>query len=39
MPAGVSDRLQDEIRERSTTPIVGDVSELPKKGGGTVPTR
>ncbi len=36
MPAGVSDRLQDEIRERGTTPITVDVSEFLKKGGGSV---
>lgn len=36
MPAGVSQRLQDEIRERGTTPIPVDVSEFLKKGGGSV---
>jgi N-dimethylarginine dimethylaminohydrolase len=36
MPAGVSERLLDEIRERGTTPVVVDVSEFLKKGGGSV---
>ena len=36
MPGGVSDRLLDQIRERGTTPIVVDVSEFLKKGGGSV---
>ncbi len=36
MPGGVSQRLQDEVRERGVTPIVVDVSEFLKKGGGSV---
>lgn len=36
MPGGVSERLQDEIRERGVTPITVDVSEFLKKGGGSV---
>ena len=36
MPSGVSQRLQDQVRERSTTPITVDVSEFLKKGGGSV---
>jgi N-dimethylarginine dimethylaminohydrolase len=36
MPAGVSDRLLGQIRERSVTPITVDVSEFLKKGGGSV---
>ena len=36
MPGGISDRLQDQIRERGTTPITVDVSEFLKKGGGSV---
>ncbi|MCP4038739.1 MAG: hypothetical protein GY733_17495, partial [bacterium] len=34
MPKGVSQRLEDEIRERDVTPITVDVSEFLKKGGG-----
>lgn len=36
MPAGVSRRLQDQVRERGVTPIPVDVSEFLKKGGGSV---
>ncbi|MEM7409632.1 MAG: arginine deiminase-related protein [Myxococcota bacterium] len=36
LPGGVSDRLQDQIRERGTTPLPVDVSEFLKKGGGSV---
>jgi N-dimethylarginine dimethylaminohydrolase len=36
LPAGVSDRLLDQIRDRGVTPIVVDVSEFLKKGGGSV---
>jgi N-dimethylarginine dimethylaminohydrolase len=36
LPAGVSDRLLDQIRERGVTPITVDVSEFLKKGGGSV---
>ena len=36
MPGGVSARLLDQIRERSVTPVVVDVSEFLKKGGGSV---
>jgi N-dimethylarginine dimethylaminohydrolase len=36
MPGGVSERLQDEVRERGVTPVVVDVSEFLKKGGGSV---
>ena len=36
MPAGVSDALLAEIRERGVTPITVDVSEFLKKGGGSV---
>jgi N-dimethylarginine dimethylaminohydrolase len=36
MPAGVSQRLCDQIRERGVTPITVDVSEFLKKGGGSV---
>jgi N-dimethylarginine dimethylaminohydrolase len=36
MPAGVSPRLQDQVRERGVTPIPVDVSEFLKKGGGSV---
>ncbi len=36
MPEGVSQRLEDEIRERDVTPITVDVSEFLKKGGGSV---
>ena len=36
MPTGVSERLLGQIRERGVTPIVVDVSEFLKKGGGSV---
>jgi N-dimethylarginine dimethylaminohydrolase len=36
MPGGVSERLLDQIRERGVTPVVVDVSEFLKKGGGSV---
>jgi N-dimethylarginine dimethylaminohydrolase len=36
MPAGVSGRLQAEVRERGVNPVVVDVSEFLKKGGGSV---
>lgn len=36
MPAGVSDRLQAQIRERGVEPITIDVSEFLRKGGGAV---
>ena len=36
LPGGISDRLQDQIRERGVTPVVVDVSEFLKKGGGSV---
>jgi N-dimethylarginine dimethylaminohydrolase len=36
LPAGVSERLLAQIRERGVTPITVDVSEFLKKGGGSV---
>ena len=36
MPGGVSKRLQAEVRERGVHPVVVDVSEFLKKGGGSV---
>ncbi len=36
MPSGVSERLLGQIRERAVTPILVDVSEFLKKGGGSV---
>jgi N-dimethylarginine dimethylaminohydrolase len=36
MPAGVSPRLLDRVRERGVTPLTVDVSEFLKKGGGSV---
>jgi N-dimethylarginine dimethylaminohydrolase len=36
MPGGVSQRLQDQVRERGVTPVTVDVSEFLKKGGGSV---
>jgi N-dimethylarginine dimethylaminohydrolase len=36
MPAGVSGRLQSAVRERGVNPVVVDVSEFLKKGGGSV---
>jgi N-dimethylarginine dimethylaminohydrolase len=36
MPGGISETLQERVRERGTTPIPVDVSEFLKKGGGSV---
>jgi len=36
LPDGVSDRLQGQVRERGITPVMIDVSEFLKKGGGSV---
>jgi N-dimethylarginine dimethylaminohydrolase len=36
MPGGVSERLQGQVRERGVTPVVVEVSEFLKKGGGSV---
>ena len=36
MPAGASDRLLAQVRERGVTPVTVDVSEFLKKGGGSV---
>ncbi len=36
MPSGVSERLRDEVLDRGVTPVVVDVSEFLKKGGGSV---
>ncbi len=36
MPRGVSERLQDQIRERGVEPTTIDVSEFLRKGGGAV---
>jgi N-dimethylarginine dimethylaminohydrolase len=36
MPAGVSERLLGQVRERGVTPILVDVSEFLKKGGGSI---
>jgi N-dimethylarginine dimethylaminohydrolase len=36
MPAGLSERLLAQVRERKVTPIAADVSEFLKKGGGSV---
>lgn len=36
MPGGVSEALQSQVRERGVTPVVVDVSEFLKKGGGSV---
>ena len=36
MPAGVSDRLLAQVRDRGVTPLTVDVSEFLKKGGGSV---
>jgi len=36
MPAGVSERLRDQIRERGVEPVTVEVSEFLKKGGGSV---
>jgi len=36
LPGGVSERLLGAVRERGVTPLVVDVSEFLKKGGGSV---
>jgi len=36
MPAGVSETLQRQVRERGVEPVVIDVSEFLRKGGGAV---
>jgi N-dimethylarginine dimethylaminohydrolase len=36
MPGGVSERLKAQVRERGVSPVVVDVSEFLKKGGGSV---
>ena len=36
LPGGVSQKLQDAVRERGVTPVLADVSEFLKKGGGSV---
>jgi N-dimethylarginine dimethylaminohydrolase len=36
MPAGISERLQSQVRERGVNPLTVDVSEFLKKGGGSV---
>ena len=36
MPAGVSDTLQTQIRERGVEPVLIDVGEFLRKGGGAV---
>jgi N-dimethylarginine dimethylaminohydrolase len=36
MPGGVSEALQDAVRQRGVEPVVVDVSEFLKKGGGSV---
>ena len=36
VPAGLSDRLLAQVRERGTTPVPVDVGEFLKKGGGSV---
>jgi N-dimethylarginine dimethylaminohydrolase len=36
MPEGISQRLEDQIRERGVTPVTVDVSEFLAKGGGSV---
>jgi N-dimethylarginine dimethylaminohydrolase len=36
MPAGVSETLQAQVRERGVEPVVIDVSEFLRKGGGAV---
>jgi hypothetical protein len=36
MPAGVSETLQSQVRERGVEPVVIDVSEFLRKGGGAV---
>jgi len=36
MPEGVSERLQAQVRERGVTPVLVDVSEFLRKGGGSI---
>jgi len=36
LPGGVSERLLAQVRDRGVTPLVADVSEFLKKGGGSV---
>ena len=36
LPGGGSERLLSQVRERGVTPVVADVSEFLKKGGGSV---
>jgi N-dimethylarginine dimethylaminohydrolase len=36
MPAGISDRLQAQVRDRGVEPVMIDVSEFLRKGGGAV---
>jgi N-dimethylarginine dimethylaminohydrolase len=36
MPEGISQRLRDQVRERGVKPVLVDVSEFLKKGGGSV---
>jgi len=36
MPEGVSERLQAQVRDRGVTPVLVDVSEFLRKGGGSV---
>ena len=36
MPAGVSEKLQAQVRERGVEPVTIDVSEFLRKGGGAV---
>jgi N-dimethylarginine dimethylaminohydrolase len=36
MPAGVSEQLQAQVRERGVEPVLVDVSEFLRKGGGSV---
>lgn len=36
IPEGISDRLRAQVRERGVDPVIVDVSEFLKKGGGSV---
>jgi N-dimethylarginine dimethylaminohydrolase len=36
MPAGISERLKNDVKERGVTPIEVDVSEFLEKGGGSI---
>jgi hypothetical protein len=36
MPAGISERLQAQVRDRGVEPVLIDVSEFLRKGGGAV---